>query len=507
MTATSRSSSAAASPRSTATTTAGPTCTSPAAPNPAALYRNESPVGGALRFAQVPDPATDLTSVTGAYPIDIDGDGHDRPRRPAVRRERAAARPRRLPVRARQRGLGRSTAATPGRRRSAPRGRARRRCRRWRSATTSISRHGHDGTRRCADNELVRPADGAADVRRADAAHARLLHAVDAVQRLGPVRARATCGSRNDRHYYLDGEEQLWRIEPGEPPRLYTEAEGWQPMQIWGMGIASYDLTGDGYPEVYLTSQGDNKLQTLADGPAPAALPRHRARARRDRHPAVRRRRRAAVDGLARRVRRTSTTTASSTCSSPRATSRRCPTTPRRTRATCCSASADGTFVEGARGGRHRRLRPRPRRGRGRPQPRRAARPRRGQPPRERAAVAERRVGRRRRSRRRWATGSRSGSSRPAPNRDAIGSWIEVRTGDRTIEREVTVGGGHASGELGWIHFGLGRRRRAPRSAFTGPTARSGRGSTLAADRFATIERGATAPRSVDPAGLTGRRR
>ena len=34
------------------------------------------------------------------------------------------------------------------------------------------------------------------------------------------------------------------------------------------MGIASQDLTGDAYPEVYLTSQGDNKLQTLADGAA-----------------------------------------------------------------------------------------------------------------------------------------------------------------------------------------------------------------------------------------------
>ena len=43
--------------------------------DPAALYRNESPVGGALRFAKVSDPATDLTSVTGAYPIDVDGDG------------------------------------------------------------------------------------------------------------------------------------------------------------------------------------------------------------------------------------------------------------------------------------------------------------------------------------------------------------------------------------------------------------------------------------------------
>src|SRR6266850_6250404 len=41
----------------------------------AALYRNESPVGGALRFTRVADPATDLVGVTGAYPIDIDGDG------------------------------------------------------------------------------------------------------------------------------------------------------------------------------------------------------------------------------------------------------------------------------------------------------------------------------------------------------------------------------------------------------------------------------------------------
>ena len=52
------------------------TSTSPAASGPAALYRNDSPVGGALRFdARSRDPATDLTSVNGAYPLDIDGDG------------------------------------------------------------------------------------------------------------------------------------------------------------------------------------------------------------------------------------------------------------------------------------------------------------------------------------------------------------------------------------------------------------------------------------------------
>src|SRR5262249_10870700 len=43
---------------------------------PAALYHNDSPIGGALRFSRMPSPVTDLTGVTGAYPLDIDGDGH-----------------------------------------------------------------------------------------------------------------------------------------------------------------------------------------------------------------------------------------------------------------------------------------------------------------------------------------------------------------------------------------------------------------------------------------------
>ena len=42
---------------------------------PAALFRNRSEVGGALRFERVADAATDLDAVTGAYPIDVDGDG------------------------------------------------------------------------------------------------------------------------------------------------------------------------------------------------------------------------------------------------------------------------------------------------------------------------------------------------------------------------------------------------------------------------------------------------
>ena len=38
----------------------------------------------------------------------------------------------------------------------------------------------------------------------------------------------------NDRNYYdpANGEEQLWRIASGEPPRLYTAADGW--VQVTG---------------------------------------------------------------------------------------------------------------------------------------------------------------------------------------------------------------------------------------------------------------------------------
>ena len=41
-------------------------------------------------------------------------------------------------------------------------------------------------------------------------------------------------------------------------------------------------------------------------------------------------------------------------------------------------------------------------------------------------------------------------------NRDAVGAWVEVQAGERLQRQELTVGGGHASGHLGWMHFGLG---------------------------------------------------
>nr|WP_170537860.1 CRTAC1 family protein [Ruegeria arenilitoris] len=80
---------------------------------------------------------------------------------------------------------------------------------------------------------------------------------------------RADLRISNDRHYYVrDGQEQMWAME--DTPRLYDQADGWLPYSIWGMGIASRDLSGDGYPDVYLTSMGDQKFQVFdpeAGGP------------------------------------------------------------------------------------------------------------------------------------------------------------------------------------------------------------------------------------------------
>ncbi|MEM6408835.1 MAG: CRTAC1 family protein [Pseudomonadota bacterium] len=62
----------------------------------------------------------------------------------------------------------------------------------------------------------------------------------------------------HDRHYYVrGGSEQMWAM-----PELQLETgAGWEPISIWGMGIASQDLTGDGRPEVVLTSMGDQLMQ------------------------------------------------------------------------------------------------------------------------------------------------------------------------------------------------------------------------------------------------------
>ncbi len=67
----------------------------------------------------------------------------------------------------------------------------------------------------------------------------------------------------NDRQYYRGGQEQLWRIPEGGAPRQYSRSQGWKPLRIWGMGIAEADLNQDGLPEYALSSMGDTMLQTL----------------------------------------------------------------------------------------------------------------------------------------------------------------------------------------------------------------------------------------------------
>ena len=234
--------------------------------NPAALYVNESAVGGALSFAKKTSAATDLLLVTGAYPLDFDNDG-----------VLDLAVLRRGPN-VMLRGLGNcefaeatealgidagddwtvSFAATWERDAEHP--------------TLAFGSYLVPDSFDCAPNRLWRPMSttaAAAPYQNAIdlPAHCTLSLLFSDWNRDGNVDLRVS----NDRNYDREAREQLWRMRAGEPPREFTENDGWRDLVIWGMGIASYDLTGDGKPEVYLTSQADNKLQTLDDtaaGPA-----------------------------------------------------------------------------------------------------------------------------------------------------------------------------------------------------------------------------------------------
>ncbi|MEJ6402448.1 CRTAC1 family protein [Yoonia sp. 2307UL14-13] len=73
------------------------------------------------------------------------------------------------------------------------------------------------------------------------------------------ARGRPTLRISNDRHYYVrGGHEQMWDITE---QRFLGPEDGWENVSLWGMGIASRDLTGDGKDEVMLTSMGDQLMQ------------------------------------------------------------------------------------------------------------------------------------------------------------------------------------------------------------------------------------------------------
>ena len=186
-------------------------------------------------------------------------------------------------------------------------------------------------------------------------------------------------------------------MEPGAPPVPYTAADGWRPLQIWGMGIASQDVTGDGVPEVFLTSQGDNKLQTLVHrAGAPTykdiALPRgvtaSRPFAGGDVLPST------AWHAEFQDVNNDGFVDLFVTKGNVDAQ----PDYANRDPSNLLLGTADGTFVESAERGRDPRLPARTWSGTRRLQPRRHARPRRRAPRRQRHVVAQHRAGRRRQS-------------------------------------------------------------------------------------------------------------
>jgi hypothetical protein len=300
----------------------------------------------------------------------------------------------------------------------------------------------------------------------------------------------------NDRHYSTEAQEQLWRIEADVDPEPWTADEGWQTLRIWGMGIASHDVTGDGYPEVYLTSQADNKLQTLVDG---ASRPEYG-------DIAIRR-------GVTAHRPYAGDVTMRSTAWHPefadvnndgfidlfvsKGNVEAMTDYAARDPSNLLLGQPDGTFVEGgADAGIASFLRARG------------------------AALADLNldglldivVVNRRENVGVWRNVGTGETAAPAPmgnwvalrleqsgaNRDGIGAWIEVRAGELVSRRELTVGGGHASGQLGWLHFGLGEADRAE-VRVTWPDGQVGSWQEVGSNGFVIVERGAEGVRPWTP--------
>jgi hypothetical protein len=457
---------------------------------PAALYRNDSPAGGALRFSPIHDPAIDLADVNGAYPLDIDGDGQV---------DLAVLRAGESVL---LRGLGDCQFERANERWSFEGGRAMTTAfsATWEGAaplpTLAIGNYlgldvAGELTRDCGADALIRPAaagTGYAPPIVLKPGYCALSMVFIDWDRSGRRDLRVS----NDRHYYdaTNGQEQLWRVSPGEDPRLYTDADGWVQLQIEGMGIAAYDVTGDSYPDVFLTSQGPNSLQTLTSGPG---QPTYREIALK--RGVIATRPFAGGDPLP------------STAWHPefqdvnndgfidlfisKGNIDQQPDYAQKDPSNLLLGQPDGTFIEGAEDAGVLSFA----KGRG-------------------AALAdfnldglldliELNYGDRVKLWRSVGSGDATQPTpmghwlalqlaQPGPNRDAIGAWIEVKVGDVTLRRELTVGGGHIGGQLGWIHFGLGPANDA-RVRVQWPDGETGPWVDVKANGFDVIERGATA--------------
>jgi enediyne biosynthesis protein E4 len=262
----------------------------------------------------------------------------------------------------------------------------------------------------------------------------------------------------NDREYYKDGQEQLWSIKPTEAPTLYTPEQGWKPLQIWGMGIASHDITGDGLPEVFLTSMADNKFQQLEAGAAQPkyvdsaykrGITAHRPYVGGDIHPSTAWHAQFADannDGYA------DLFIAKGNVSTMPDFAMLDPNnlllqTPNGNFVEVGSQAGIASFKRG-RGGMMADL--------------------------NADGLLDMLVVNRWDKAQLWRNVGAGTADKPVAmgrwlqlrlvqpggNRDAVGAWVEVdlgpAAGGRVIRQELTVGGGHASGHSGWMHFGLG---------------------------------------------------
>ena len=215
--------------------------------NPARLFIN-----GARAFA-LGQSLPSLTGVTGAYPIDIDSDGHI---------DLAVLRVGPNVLLRGDGACGFTDASAAWRFQTGGS---------WSTAFTAtweagqdwptlvignyVDRSDPDGPfEACDTNQLHRPdGPGYAAPRELSPGFCALSMLLSDWQRTGTPELRIS----NDRHYYVrGGYEQMWRLQP-----LAEREDGWERVSLWGMGIASADLERDGFPDVMLTSMGDQVLQ------------------------------------------------------------------------------------------------------------------------------------------------------------------------------------------------------------------------------------------------------
>ena len=296
----------------------------------------------------------------------------------------------------------------------------------------------------------------------------------------------------NDRQYYRGGEEQMWRIEPGKTPRLYSRADGWRHLSIYGMGIAEGDLDGSGYPQYFLTSMGDEKLQKLdaeeaGRGEAPVyrdiagevGATAHIPYAGGDKRPSTAWHAEFADFNNAGLL----------DIFVSKGNLEQMPDFAAYDPSNLLHRPMERQIRRGRRRSRNRLQCKGTRRADRRFQPRRHARHPADQPRLERlccfATLAPRTATVRRC---RWATGARSSSSSPTPTATRSGPRISVRTGTRTQTRFVDVGGGDASGHAGWIHVGLGTAERAE-IRVQWPDGESSASYRVFANQFVVIDR------------------